>query len=453
MSFSDPLTAFVESACVRIGPGQYSHQDGALDKANEILQAHPDLPATSLYAAAILGDDLRLKEALAQEPSAATTKGGPRNWDPLTYLCFSNYLRLDRARSDGFVRSTALLLNAGADANSGFFEASHQPEPVWESVLYGAAGSAQHPGVTQLLIDHGADPNDPETPYHSTETYDNTTLKILIGSGKLTPRSFTIMLVRKADWHDYDGMELLLRAGADPNHMSIWGFTPLHQSIRRDNRLRQIDLLLDHGADPTITSFHDGLSPASVAIRRGRADVLASLKHRGILPEPKGAERLIYACAMNDSAAVRQIIKEHPEWVEQVKKEGPTLLAEFAGTANADGVRQLLDLGIPVNSLYGGDAYFGIPPKSTALHVAAWKAWPNAVSVLIERGAPIDQPDGYGRTALQLAVRAATNSYWTNRRSTDSIKALLDAGASIEGIPIPTGYDEADTLLRAAGAA
>jgi hypothetical protein len=54
-----------------------------------------------------------------------------------------------------------LLLDAGASANTGFYSDDHQP-PEFESVLYGAAGVAHHPGVTRVLLERGADPNDGE---------------------------------------------------------------------------------------------------------------------------------------------------------------------------------------------------------------------------------------------------------------------------------------------------
>jgi hypothetical protein len=100
--------------------------------------------------------------------------------------------------------------------------------------------------------------------------------------------------------------------------------------------------------------------------------------------------------------------------------------------------------------LYNGDPYFGIPWNSTALHVAAWKAWPEVVQLLIDRGSPVDAADGNGRTPLQLAIRACVDSYWTNRRQPTSVQSLLQAGASLKNISIPCGYEEVDLLLRAA---
>ena len=136
----------------------------------------------------------------------ATLKGGPHEWDALTYLCFSRYLRLDRTRSDGFVRAATALLDAGASANTGWYEANDEPMPFWESAIYGAAGIARHVELTRLLLDRGADPNDGETPYHVPETYNNAVMEVMVESGKFNDESMTTLLLRKADWHDYEGL-------------------------------------------------------------------------------------------------------------------------------------------------------------------------------------------------------------------------------------------------------
>ena len=70
---------------------------------------------------------------------------------------------------------------------------------------------------------------------------------------------------------------------------------------------------------------------------------------------------------------------------------------------------------------------------------------------LLAAGANPNVRDAYKRTPLQLAVKATVDSYWKDRRTPESIEALLQAGASTEGITLPTGYDEADRLLAAAG--
>ena len=135
----------------------------------------------------------------------------------------------------------------------------------------------------------------------------------------------------------------------------------------------------------------------AIAAHRGRADVLAALERRSFALEFSGVDRLIAACARNDSAAVRAIVEREPQLVQELLAEGGRLLAEFAGNDNADGVQQLLDLGVPVDAQYDGDPYFDIAKDSTALHVAAWKAWPKTVKLLIERGADVNAQDAKGR--------------------------------------------------------
>jgi ankyrin repeat protein len=416
-----------------------------------ILQVHPNVAASSIHTAAILGDEAVVLGFLASEPGAATSVGGPYGWDALTHLCFSRYLKLSAARSEAFVRTARALLDAGASAKTGWYETIDHPNPrpLFESAIYGAAAIARHSGLTRLLLERGADPNDEETPYHVPETYDNTVARILLESGKLTEVSLAWMLLRKTDWHDAEGLRLLLEYHADPNRMTRFGDNALHHSIRRHNNLGMIELLLDYGADPALTNGRDGRSAAVMAVRRGRADVLALLRVRGAALDFSGADRLIAACATNDREAIHSLLLEEPNLAAELIEQGGTLLAEFSGMGNGPGLCNLMDCGVSAAAIYReGDAYFDIAKDSTALHVAAWRAWPEAVKALIARGAPVNARDGKGRTAIQLAVKACVDSYWTRRRSPDSVRALLEAGAAISGVAVPCGYEEVDALLR-----
>ena len=457
MTHSDQA-AFLESAGV---PLDKDHGSGDLAEAEKLLAANPEVADESIYAAAALGDDEAVRRSIESDSSLATAKGGPRNWDALTYLCFSKFLRLDKSRSDGFVRAATVLLDAGASANTGWFEKEHQPRPVFESVMYGAAGVAQHPGLTRLLLERGGDPNDEETPYHTAETYDNSVLEVLLESGKFTADSLATLLLRKTDWHDQEGVTLLLANGADPNRMTLWGKTALHNAVLRDNRLETIEILHDHGADPVLRTDREHRRPSSVpsqtvvevAARRGRGDVLRLFRDRRFSTEVHGVASLIAACALGDHAVIPKIVESQPTLTGQLVEEGGKLLSDFAGNDNAEGVACLLDLGVPVDARFEeGDGYFGIAPNSTALIVASWRAAHEVVNVLLKRGAMVDAKDENGRTPLQFAIKACVNSYWRERRSPQSIEALLTAGASTEGIPEHTGYDEADKLLAAANA-
>jgi ankyrin repeat protein len=443
----DARVAFIEAA---VG-------HGSLESAEAIRKAHPAVGASDIHTAAILGDHEAVRRFLARDAASAGSKAAPLGWDALTHLCFSRYLRLDRARGLAFVRAARALLDAGASANAGFHGGEHEPRE-WESVLYGAAGLARHPELTRLLIERGAHPNDGETVYHAPETHDNAVVEELVKSGRLSADSLATMLLRKADWHDRDGVRFLLAAGADPNRITRWGFAALHQAARRDNALEIFELMLDHGADPGLPARghprspgSSGLSALAMAARRGRGDVLALLERRGRRLELPGSLRLLAACARNHEQTIRELAAAEPGLVAAIVAQGGQRLAEFAGVGNTDGVRHLLELGVAPDAPYHEeDGYFGIGAQSTALHVAAWRARHDTVSLLVERGAPVDARDGQGRTPLALAVRACVDSYWTHLRSPESVRTLLAAGASLAGVAYPSGYAEVDELLRPA---
>jgi ankyrin repeat protein len=274
-------------------------------------------------------------------------------------------------------------------------------------------------------------------------------MKILLESGRLSNDSLTCMLLRKTDWHDQEGLRLILERGADPNAMTRFGDNALHHALRRDNALGTVELLLDHAADPVLKSTRDARSATAIAARRGRGDVLALLERRGIPLDLHGVDRLIAACAKGDREAISLLVAGELRLSHELIEGGGTLLAEFAGNGNVEGLRCLLDLGVSAAAPYSeGDVFFDIAKNCTALHMAAWRAWPSAVKELIERGAPVNAVDARGRTALALAVKACVDSYWTHRRSPESVDALLRAGASVSGIDVPSGYEEIDELLR-----
>ena len=110
----------------------------------------------------------------------------------------------------------------------------------------------------------------------------------------------------------------------------------------------------------------------------------------------------------------------HRREVREVYRQ--RLVAEFAGIGNTEGVRQLLDLGVSAGARFeAGDGYWDLAQNSTALHVAAWRMRPTTVRLLVERGAPLEACDGKGRTPLQMAVKACVDSYWSERRTPESV--------------------------------
>jgi ankyrin repeat protein len=125
--------------------------------------------------------------------------------------------------------------------------------------------------------------------------------------------------------------------------------------------------------------------------------------------EVEGVDVLILVgCGINAVAAGHFLAEISTHLVPELRAQGGTLLAEFAGNDNVEGVRMLLDLGVSVDARYDGDPYFNIAKDSTALHVAAWKAWPRTVKLLIERGAPVNAQDAeraYSADARRKSMR------------------------------------------------
>jgi hypothetical protein len=128
---TNPVAAFIEAAVWH----------GTLEAAEAILAEHPEIARTSIHVAAILGDDAAVRRFIAADPRNVARKEGPYDGDALVYLCLSKYLRLDKTRSDAFLRAATALLDAGADPNTGFWSKDEYHD--FETALYGAAGVAQ----------------------------------------------------------------------------------------------------------------------------------------------------------------------------------------------------------------------------------------------------------------------------------------------------------------------
>lgn len=420
----DPKAQFIDAAVWH----------GSLDQADAILAAHPEITGSDIHVSAILGDDVAVRRFLGADPRAAIARGGPRGWDALTHLCFSKYLRLDRARSDAFLRAATALLDAGASANSGFDNPNHGPQPVLESVLYGAAGVAHHPEMTRLLLDRGADPNDGEVAYHTPETLDNRAMKVLVESGKLTAESTAWLLARKFNWHDDEGVTWLLEHGADANYPlgndRLGKDRPLHIALRHGCPISYFELLLKHGADPTPPGRHN-LSAFALAARMARGDVLELFERHGFAAALHGDEAFLAACARADEATARRMAAQDPDVIRRLQAQDPGLIVEVAGTGNEDALRLMLDLGFDASSTRSEPKW---ERGRTALHVAAERGRLASAKLLIERSASLDAVNAHGLTPLAVAFRCLEEqSEWTpNDFTVDIAAALIDAGASLE---------------------
>jgi ankyrin repeat protein len=378
---------------------------GTLEQADAMLAAQPEVATGDIYAAAVIGDSDEVRWLLAEDRERATAHGGPYGWDSLTYLCFSRYLRL--RPSDGFVNAAEALLEAGADPNTGFSEPAHQPEPTFESALYGAAGVAHHGGLTRLLLAHDADPNlGGEVAYHGAEGFDDEAMIAVVESGRLATEGLTTMLHRKLDWTDRAGVSRLLEHGADPNALSAWGDRALHHSLARDNALPLLELLMDFGADPSLGAPNfDGRSAVAVAARCGRADALQLFEQRGYTIELAGDDAFWQRLSRADRAGTLASLETELGIVQRLESSQPGIVATLAGAGNTDAVALALDLGFPLSA--------------EALPTAVWRERTETVRLLLARGGSASGD------VLSLAERALTEmSDFTPHHTTEIIEML-----------------------------
>ena len=85
-------------------------------------------------------------------------------------------------------------------------------------------------------------------------------------------------------WSRFVGAERLLRHGANVNFQNSRGVTALHLVLKKNSDRRHVEMLLDHGADPTIKS-RDGQSPLDlVRTRRDKSYFNLLLARRPAAP-------------------------------------------------------------------------------------------------------------------------------------------------------------------------
>ena len=248
---------------------------------DDLLRADPDLPTHNLGLLCAIYDVDGVRRALGKDPEAAVKMVGVRR--PILHLAFSRHFRAAPDRAEAMIAIAEALVAAGADVND-----SYPAEPGSEhrlSALYGALGHAGNLGLAEWLLDWGADPNDNESLYHATELGHLDGVKLLMRYGVSTRG--TNALARMLDFDDLEGARLLLDYGADPNeavldHPSgqpIATIPALHQAARRCRDGRFAELLLDHGADASVT--WQGHSAYALARAYGNTSFAAALKSSG----------------------------------------------------------------------------------------------------------------------------------------------------------------------------
>lgn len=426
-----------------------------------LLSHEPALATSDFYAACATGELDFVLRALGREPTLATRRGGPSDWHPLTYVCFSRLWRRDAARAEKLLSIARVLLERGADPDSHYFEqhegvpGSEPPEfPHPQTCLFGAAGIANSPALTRLLLEAGADVDEAVTPeaqkkdppgpdedlgawmsrhpaealYHASEFKDVTCLRLLLEHEPM-PTSVSYCLGRALDFDNEEAALLYLEHGADPSHVVPWDRhrSKLHKAVLHWRSLRVIRAILDRGADPNLAD-DTGLSPYRYAVRRGETAIVALLEEYGA-----------------DPASVTAEDRNAPPDAERVFR--------MARQGNVAELTRLLDAGADVNAITD------VPP----LHAACYSGHLGAARLLVERGASLTSVNAYGGTPLGACIYGSADCLddqgGPGARTPDEVPprdyAELTAWLIEQGSPLPQaiwgGSEAVQEVLRRHG--
>jgi ankyrin repeat protein len=437
-------------------------------EANRLLTEQPSLARANIYTAAVLGESVVVDMILDRDPSLATRKGGPRNWQPMLYLCASRFHRENEKRAAGMVEVARSLRVHRADPDTYF---------LWEgdgkskqSALYLATCEANNPALARELLEMGADPNDGESIYHAAEKFHVECLELLVEFGvnlsnRILPWNNTPLYFlmghrpcKAMAKQVFEGVRWLLEHGADPNVSSYeYEGRPIHLAASAGWGGDMLELLWKHGADLTVRRKNMKAAPASgarilrpdmvglsqgsaysLAARYGQTHAMDWLCEHGAQTELTPTEEFFAACGRGDEPAVRAIIAAQPELIRSMSEEDKLVVAFVAGDGKVEAVRLMLLAGMSMD--IRGDT------GGTPLHQAAWYGQLNVVRLLIAHHAPLEEKDTtYGGTPLGWACHGSENCRNPQGDYRGIVEMLIQAGAKFETL---AGTEEVKEVMR-----
>jgi len=400
----------------RLKMALYHGQHWITDK---LLADDPALKDDNLGLQVALYDLDSVRAALANDPASATKKVGVRT--PVLHLAYSKEIHRCPDKQADMLAIVRLLVASGADVNDGY-----PPEPGATntiSALYGALCHADNFELGRWLLEQGADPNDDESLYHSTELGHVRALELLLNHGARPDGSNA--LPRALDFDDLDKVRLLLEAGADPNvtepdHPSglpMNTVPSLHQAVRRGRSAAFVELLLEFGADASaVWNRHTAYALARIYGNQEAAQCLDARGHAVALSEN---ERMLAACARGEI---------HPGKLDMaaLSKEDRCLLTELVGQpGRLDHMKALIEAGLDPDQV----DYMGLPP----LHLAGWIGLVPELALFLSFDPDLTRKNHYGGDALGTVVHGS--EFAPTRPQSDHIaccRLLLEAGSVLD---------------------
>jgi hypothetical protein len=246
-----------------------------------MLEADPDLPLGNIGLACCFYLRDEVERIVHADPGGRDAQGTarPAAHDPRAVPCHPPLPRAARRTC------SPSPISAGARGRCERRVPAYVGSDHMLSTLYFAVGHADNMPLARWLLEHGADPNDGESLYHSTELGHHEGLRLLLAHGA-DPKG-TNALLRAMDFHDIEAVRMLMAAGAEVDEFNgahvggerPWVVPAMHQAARRMAPVAMAELLLDAGA--SATAEFEGVTPYSMARVYGNRDLARLLEARG----------------------------------------------------------------------------------------------------------------------------------------------------------------------------
>ena len=435
---AERVAMFLRSACSdwRVSGGL--RHSNAAHAAARLLERHPEIAADNIYTAVVCGDLERVEQILADEPNAASGKGGTRNWEPVLYVCGAR-LPLT-ATHDNAVEVARTLLDHGADPNAYYpgGDAKIHYTALTIAVGEGEEDAPHHPQyreLVQLLLQRGAEPYDIQLFYNTHFHGDILWLMPLIYDA-------SVKLGREKDWNDPE-WSMIDMGGYGKGARYVLGAAVRH------NDLALAEWCLTHGASP------EPAQPPHSRVRSNRslyeeaqargfsemADLLARFGAKATPPSLTPEESFVAACLKMDHPQVQRQLQEHPEYVAS-----PVAMFAAVQRDRLDVVKMLLELGVSPE--------IEDRTKQRPLHVAVSHDAMHVAAFLLELGVEVDHREtNWGSTPLAWAVYGLkwpmidlltpyTRDVWNLAAAgkVERLRDLLTKDASLAKVAHPNGY-------------